>query len=504
MQSYTAKSLTLLVLVGALLQSAATAQTFRQLYSFSSSPIGHGTNADGALPYGPLVFVNNSLYGIATDGGTGGYGTVFRLNGDGTGFINLHSFSPLAGPQLTNDDGANPGIGLVLSGTRLYGTTDSGGPGGSGTIFSMDLSGSGFKVLHAFSATSPRPFTNSDGAYPFAWLTIAGNTLYGTAEIGGASGNGTIFSISTDGSGFALLHTFSAGTGASRSITNVDGAYPFGGLVLAGDTLYGTAGSGGSSAKGTVFALGTNGSGFVTLHEFSPLSGSPLTNSDGASPNAGLALAGGTLYGNTGSGGVSGNGVLFSVRTDGSGFTNLHSFSPTSGSAQTNVDGAYPTGVLVVGGNTLYGTADSGGTSGTGIIFAMDAQGGGFRTLYSFTGYTAPDYTNSDGGNPDSGVSLVGNTLYGAASSGGVGGRGTVFAISLPSAVLPALTITPASTGIELMWPASAGGFNLESSTNLGFPTVWSPVSVVPAVINEQNVVTNPASGTARFFRLRQ
>ena len=68
---------------------------------------------------------------------------------------------------------------------------------------------------------------------------------------------------------------------------------------------------------------------------------------------------------------------MFAVNTNGTGFTTLHSF--TAGG-----DGAVPVG-LVLSGNTLYGTAYEGGSSGSGTVFAVNTNGTGFTTLYSFT-----------------------------------------------------------------------------------------------------------------------
>ena len=82
------------------------------------------------------------------------------------------------------------------------------------------------------------PDTNSDGANPYAGLILSGNTLYGTACGGGSSGNGTVFAVNTDGTGFTNLHSF---THLVLPGTNSDGANPYAGLILSGNTLYGTA-----------------------------------------------------------------------------------------------------------------------------------------------------------------------------------------------------------------------------------------------------------------------
>src|SRR3989442_571651 len=69
---------------------------------------------------------------------------------------------------------------------------------------------------------------------------------------------------------FTTLYSFTAGSSAGTSplVTNSDGAYPRDGLILSGNTLYGTAVNGGSSASGTVFALNTDGTGFTSLYSF--------------------------------------------------------------------------------------------------------------------------------------------------------------------------------------------------------------------------------------------
>jgi len=112
-----------------------------------------------------------------------------------------------------------------------------------------------FTTLHSFTPTSPYGNSNSDGAAPYASLITnsSGNTLYGTTQVGGSSGNGTVFAVNTDGTGFTNLHSFTSTS---------DGANPYAGLILSGNTLYGTAYVGGSSSYGTIFAINTDGTGF--------------------------------------------------------------------------------------------------------------------------------------------------------------------------------------------------------------------------------------------------
>jgi uncharacterized repeat protein (TIGR03803 family) len=219
-------------------------------------------------------------------------------------------------------------------------------------------------------------------------------------------------------------------------------------------------------------------------------------------PYAGLILSGNTLYGTANGGGSSSNGMVFAVNTDGTGFTNLHSFTAASGPYPhyINSDGAYPGAGLILSGNTLYGMARQGGSSGGGTVFAVNTDGTGFTTLYSFTAFWNG---NSDGGLPESGLILSGNTLYGTAWVGGSSGNGTVFSLSLPTPP-PQLTIIPSGANVILTWPTNAAGFTLQSTTNLGSSAVWTTNSPGPVVVNGQNTVTNPISGAQQFYRLSQ
>ncbi len=308
------------------------------------------------------------------------------------------AFAQVTGQSFTNlhnfvsgSDGANPYPGMILSGNALYGTTSGGGSVGNGTVFAINADGTGFTNLHNFAV--------GDGVNPFAGLLLSGNRLYGTASQGGTYGNGSVFAVNTDGTAFINLHSFTGGT---------DGSNPFAGLVLSGGILYGTATGGGTYGNGNVFALTIDGTGFTNLHSFTG-------GSDGASPYAALVLSGGMLYGTANQGGSSGNGDVFALSTGGDGFTNLYSF--TGGS-----DGANPNAGMILSGNTLYGTANHGGSGSAGTVFAINTDGTAFMNLHSFT-------SSSDGANPNA-LLLSNNLLYGTTSHGGGSSDGTIFAVS--------------------------------------------------------------------------
>jgi uncharacterized repeat protein (TIGR03803 family) len=196
---------------------------------------------------------------------------------------------------------------------------------------------------------------------------------------------------------------------------------------------------------------------------------------------------------------------VFAVNTDGTGFTNLHNFSASSNDPSgvyTNGDGAGPNG-LILSGHTLYGTAQVGGTSGNGTVFSINTDGTGFTNLHTFT--ASPNFTNSDGANPGAGLILSGNFLYGTTQSGGSSGNGTVFSLSFA----PQLNIISYGTNVILTWPTNVAGFDytgytLQSTTNLRSSAVWTTNSPPPVVVNGQNAITNPIVGTKKFYRLSQ
>jgi len=466
-----------------------TAQAFTNLYSFTAegydSAIETETNRDGAYPAAGLIVSGNTLYGTASGGGTNGLGTVFAVNTDGTGFTVLHTFTALL--NSTNSDGANPAAGLLQDGGFLFGTAQNGGMNGNGTVFRISTVSLSFTNLHSFTALSVPYYqggTNGDGANPAAGLALVGvNTLYGTAEHGGTNGGGTVFVLNINGAGFTILHTFT---------NNPDGADPAGELISSGNTLYGTAGGGGNGGDGTVFALNTDGTGFTNLYSFTAFSSVYFNNSDGANPDGGLVLSGNTLYGTTHSAGTNGGGTVFAVTTNGTRFTNLHPFTGNS-------DGDNPYAGLIISGGTLFGTAGNGG-AGYGTLFAVATNGTGFTTngvgaatLHTFT--NTPD----DGFSPHASLLLSGNTLYGTAEGGGTNGSGMLFSLTLPT---PPLTITLSGTNDVVTWPTNVLVFTLQSTTNLAPPVVWTIISPPYAVVNGQNTVTNPLSGTQTFYRL--
>ena len=228
--------------------------------------------------------------------------------------------------------GSQPYAGLTASGNTLFGTTKTGGASSQGTVYSIKANGTGFGDLYSFSGT--------DGANITASLILSSNTLYGAASQGGANSLGTLFSLAVDGSAFTNIHNFTG---------NPDGATPVAGLLLDGNMLYGTASSGtGGCVDGTIFSVETNGENFATLHVFG--------GADGSKPEGPIGAQQRRAIRHDLSRGISNLGTIFSIgRTD----RTLRFFTVSQTlTAPSQRPGLVPTGKI------LYGTTSSGGAWG--------------------------------------------------------------------------------------------------------------------------------------------
>ena len=374
------------------LAPALRAQTgFHIIHAFT--PGGEG----GSRPGGSLVYKSPYLYGMTQGDGLYAKGTIFRVKVDGSNYQVLHHFGDGAA------DGQPGYDSLALSGSTLYGTTQMGGEKGNGTIFRINIDGSGYRVLHSFLLGSV------DGRSPFGMApTVIGTALYGTTMYGGTADLGTVWKIGTNGTGFKVLHSFTS---------EPEGAEPVGSLLYSGTKLYGMTMYGGSAGYGTIYRLSPAGTGYGIIHSFT------AGATDGQNPYMGgkLAVSNGILYGLTQLGGVSGYGVVFKVATSGKGFQVIHSF------AAGPADGYAPMTSVVLIGTKLYGTVYGGGLYGSGVLFGVSTSGLNYQVLHNF-----------EVGDTSEGVSYgmltkvvstsLGTRLYGMTSGEGTTGKaGCIF-----------------------------------------------------------------------------
>ena len=293
-----------------------------------------------------------------------------------------------------------------------------------------------YKILYQFRMAKY-------GENPIGNLIIdAAGNLYGTTQIGGAYGGGTVFELSATADGGwkeNILHNFGSGE---------DGTNPTGSLVFdAAGNLYGTTlggGNGGGVGQecpsgipcGTVFELsrGTNGSWTEKiLHNFN--------GGGGAGPNGDLIFdAAGNLYGTTDEGGYNGGscvvdvgcGTVFELTPAAGGLWNFETLRRFTGAG---TDGWAPlAGLTLDASGNLYGTTSEGADPNCdcGAVFELSPAGSGSWTetiLHTFVG------AEGDGAFPLAPLTLDAHgNLYGTTFGGGGEQLGTVFEL-MPATV---------------------------------------------------------------------
>src|SRR5664279_4129579 len=143
---------------------------------------------------------------------------------------------------------------------------------------------------------------------------------------------------------------------------------------------------------------------------------------DGAAPDAGLTMdRAGNLYGtaNVGGSGGSGHGTVFKLKRSGSGWTFSVLYAFTG-----NLDGGGPEARVIFGPNgNLYGTTTGGGPDNHGVVFRLSPPASFCRSISCpWTETVLYRFTGgADGGSPETGdvvFDQAGN-LYGTTAVGG-------------------------------------------------------------------------------------
>jgi uncharacterized repeat protein (TIGR03803 family) len=294
-----------------------------------------------------------NLYGTTNSYGLWDAGVIFELSPISNGHWRYSVLYNFRG----RNDGGDPGALVFDPVGNLYGTTSL----GEGAIFEMThVSGRRWNesVLYSFLG-------NDDGAHPAAGLTFdnTGN-LYGTAYVGGANNDGTIFELTPNTQGnwtFNVIHQFDGN----------DGSQPQAGVSFDADgNAYATATIGGTYGYGTILQgtfTSTTGWTWTVIHDFA---GDP----DGADPQSGLIFDSTRRFFGTAAGSVLGGGTVFQgTRTAGESW-NVEVLYAFTGQA----DGSYPNGSLVIDSTgALYGVTQQGGKisplcpTGCGVVFEV-------------------------------------------------------------------------------------------------------------------------------------
>jgi uncharacterized repeat protein (TIGR03803 family) len=205
---------------------------YRLLTGFGGGEPDAPRSPVGGLIEGP----DGAFYGATEAGGAADNGAVFRMNTNGA-YTVLRSLGTVAGGA------ARPNGTLLLDSSNvLFGATYSGGTSNFGTVFKLNLDGSGFGVIKNFGVAA------GEGRELRAGLIEAPDgSLLGTTRIGGGGNQGSIFRLRKDGAGYLTLRNF----GASG-----DGGRPRSPLTQApGGVFYGTTFGGGTNDQGVLFRL---------------------------------------------------------------------------------------------------------------------------------------------------------------------------------------------------------------------------------------------------------
>jgi len=262
-----------------------------------SENVLHGfSGSDGAYPYAGLLRdkATGNLYGTTSRGGRYGCGTAFELiesNGKWT-FSTIYSFrggSDACSPVLQLKPGAKPG-------TLIGGA----GSGGYGQLFQL-------KEAHGvWSDSIVYSFTGGDGRFPTDLDATSEGTIYGVTQAGGQYGYGVVFKLAPTLKkyGYSVIYNFRGGSDGANGIgINVDGAT---------GNLYGTTDLGGTAGGGTLFGLVPNGNTWTetVLHSFT----GGANDGDVPASRPILDRTTGALYGTTQYGGANGGGTVYMVQ----------------------------------------------------------------------------------------------------------------------------------------------------------------------------------------------
>jgi uncharacterized repeat protein (TIGR03803 family) len=350
----------------------------------------------------------------------------------------------------------------------------SGGDFGQGVIYKLNKDGTGYKVLHHFSGPpqdgQPGEGAGGAGNYPpygeNSLLAASDGAIYGTTSEGGALSEGTAFRINPDGTGYAVIYHFGQ--------PDTDGFHdygrsPLGGLLQGGGgALYGAAAYGGfgdtKDGDGVIFRMNTDGTGYAILHNFSS------DNGDLMFPQATLLRGSdGALYGATDAGGPADSGGVFSLSEDGTAYTILHTFTASAsvGDSHRLLEGRD---------GFLYGTTERDGTSLTtanyGTVYRLNKDGSGYSILHEF------GIDSQDGAYPDAGlVKDSAGFMYGSTTVGGAGGGGGIVYKLWPVETPDMVRVTPSGSATQVTFTGTGSyQYQVLRSTNL---TDWAPLATV-------------------------
>jgi uncharacterized repeat protein (TIGR03803 family) len=398
--------------LGLLALSASTprvqAQQLVTLHTFGGTLSGGG--ADLSSPYlNPPVYnsTDGYLYGTAQTGGSAGYGGIYKIKPDGTGYTVLYQFQG-------GTDGAWPLGQLAIdpSGNgNMYGVTVRAAyVQGSGAVYVFNAGTDTFTVLYTLA------YDGSQGADPEDVIFGSDGVLYGSCLYGlYATNGGTVFSLNTDGSNFQSTYSDTFGVPLGT---------PQGPVISPSGAIY-TVGTGetGAYPGGAVYEV-SGGTSTLTVTTAAEFSSSTNQNPRGT-PVFG---ANGLLYGNGVGGGALGLGGLWEFNPATDTLAGVYDF--TGGVT----DGSTPFGAMAVdSAGNLYTIAQ--GATNTLVLDEYNVASGTITTLASWFDPT----TNQGNGYASLYIDSTGS-LYAISPASGSNGLGALYKVVPPSITVKAVS----------------------------------------------------------------
>lgn len=392
------------------------------------------TFTNGYSPYGSLVLEAGKFYGLAYVGGTNQAGTIFEWDPATTSYTKKQ--------DLYSIFAANPYGSMTFLAGKFYGMTFSDVNNYGGVIFEWDpvansctkkidfeifsherfprgrfiewggkffqMCGYNSNLIGGILEWDPATntytkrcdFKNATGFAPWGSLTALNGKLYGTTQLGGASGKGVIFEWDP------VTYVYTKKIDFSDAI----GSFPLGDLTYLNGKFYGMTATGGDYMTGVIFEWDPSTNVYTKKFDFI-YTGGQWPN--GNTPVANLTAYNGKLYGMTQYGGsIGGDGVIFEWDPITNIYTKKFDFSGNNGEE--------PLGSLVLRNGKFYGVTSAGGVNGVGVIFEWDPSTNTFIKKLDFGG--------SNGSYPQGNLTESTNgKFYGMTKTGGNNSFGLLF-----------------------------------------------------------------------------
>ncbi len=335
-----------------------------------------------------IIAQDTHLWGVTNTGGENGYGTLYRTDLNGENYSQIHSFNRVwcgwpASIQLTY---AQDGL--------MYGTTESRGTYGMGTIFSYNTETGALEMKFSFEG-------GAQGYGSRGGLVLANNSLlYGTTTFGGNNDIGIIYSFNSSNGVYTKVFDFNGS----------NGSLPHNRLLKASNgILYGMTYNGGAYNKGTLFSFSPTNNIFNKILDFdgTTTGGNPFGNL--------IQASNGLIYGMTTSGGQANDGVIFTLNTNTEIFSVIEDFIFSSGRLPYG-------GLLQTSDGYFWGTTLIGGTYDAGVIFRFNP----FYNIFEVTVNLSPSFGHFPNGDL---IEHSNGRLYGLTQTGGIADKGVLFSV---------------------------------------------------------------------------